>query len=507
MSSKETSFSIESDKPRDHCAVVGIISFTGRDVADDARISLHNQQNRGEDGSGIAVYSDYAGTFKLHKDIGMVSDVFPAGKLDEKEMHGSMALGHNRYATSGSRELDHKGKINSLHPYVVAFDKKSLALVHNGNILPESVEKMRSELPPGIPYQSDTDSEVMAWRFLFAKGDTWREKIINGASGIVGAYSIVIGTDDGEMFGIKDPLGIRPLVVARMEDGVALVSETHGLARLKGVEGKFEVGNGEMVHVKKNGEIKIDKIFPEVGTAKCLIEPIYFKNPFSREGGSEVRVVRQRMGEMLAKEFQAPEDWVIIGVPDSGVKIAEGYARALGRNNEQLIEKDRYRPHRTFISESKEKREQALELKFLISDDVEGKKLVIVDDSVIRGSTTRRLINSLKEKGALEVHVLSGSPKFIETCDLGVDIPTHEELQALGNNNGNGYEINPEDQIARDIGADSIHYISLNGLIDAVGGEKKDFCTNCFTGDHPIKELGEELIPLYTAHMPTSVIS
>lgn len=498
MARPEAPLSLEINKPRDHCAVVGVISFSGRDVAPLVRLSLHDQQNRGEDGAGIATFGEYSGTFNVYKDAGLVAGVFPDGKLAEEKLHGALAVGHNRYATSGSKE-----KASNLQPYIVGFDKRSLALAHNGNIPEQYLEQLRQELPPGIPFQSDTDSEVIAWRILFAKGQTWREKVINGINGVVGAYSLVIATDEGDLFGIKDTRGIRPLVFARMEDGAALVSETRGLGHIIGIRDKEEVGNGQMVHVNKSGDIRIDQIFPKKEAARCFVEPIYFKNPYSREGESEVRLIRERMGQALAQEFQAPSDWTIVGIPDSGIQIADGYASALGRRPMHLLMKDRYRPQRTFISESQEKREHALNLKFLISEDVAGKKLAIIDDSVIRGNTTRRLVEDLKEMGALEVHVLSGSPKFVNTCDLGIDIPTQGELQAL-KSNGESFEVNSEDEIAKDIGADSIHYLSLEGLQRAVGGN--DFCTNCFNGVHPIRELGESIIQLYTASEPISTL-
>ncbi|MBI4091851.1 MAG: amidophosphoribosyltransferase [Candidatus Levybacteria bacterium] len=498
MSSPEFPNYLEIDKPRDYCAVVGVVSFVGHDVAEVVRLALHDQQNRGEDGAGIATFSAYTRTFRVYKDVGLVAQAFPEGKLEEEELAGSLATGHTRYATSGSKEDNLKDKSSCLQPYVVGFNKQSLALSHNGNIPEKYLARLRSELPPGVPLQSDTDSEIIAWRILFAKGDSWREKVINGLNGVVGAYSLVIATDEGDLFGVKDPRGIRPLVFARTQNGAALVSESRGLEHIRGVIEAREVGAGEMVHITREGNIRIDKIFPEMNTARCVVEPIYLKHPYSKEGDREVREIREKMGEALAREITFPQDYTIVGVPDSGIEIAEGYARALGRRTEHWIKKDRYRPGRSFISQSEGRRDEVLELKFTISDSVSGRRIVIIDDSVIRGKTTKRLIASLRERGAAEVHVLSGSPMFIDICDLGVDIATLEELVALGGNGGNEFLVKTEEQIAtEEIGADSIHYLSLDGLIEAIGGKKSDFCTNCLTRLHPIASLGESLVGVY----------
>ena len=314
----------------------------------------------------------------------------------------------------------------------------------------------------------------------------------------MGAYSLVIGTDDGDLFGVKDPRGIRPLVMARMKEGAALVSESRGLEHIDEVLDWQEVGNGEMVHIAKNGEISTEQIFPKTDTARCVIESIYLKHPYSYEGGIEVRDIRERMGAMLAREIEVPEDYVIVGVPDSGLEIADGYSSALGRRNYHLIKKDRYRPNRTFIGESDGDRTNKLELKFTISDSVKGKKLVIVDDSVIRGKTTKKLVASLRSRGAAEVHVLSGSPPFINTCDLGVDIATLQELLALKKNGGKDYITKTNEEISAEIGADSIHYLSLDGLIEAIGGKKNEFCTNCLTREHPIGQTGMEVGKVYS---------
>lgn len=480
----------EVDKPRDHCAVVGMMSTAGRDVAPFTKLSLHAQQNRGEDGSGIAVFDGFAKNFRLHKDLGLVADALTDEKISSNQITGTLAIGHNRYATSGNKDRGDDEKKQCLQPYVVSHDRRSLALAHNGNVPERYLADLRNVLPPGIPFQSDTDSEVIAWRIMFAEGESWKDKIANGLSGVKGAYSFVIATDEGDLFGVKDPQGIRPLTVAQTSDGYALVSETRGLEYMTGeIQGRREVRPGELIHIDRNGKLESAQLFSEERTARCVVESIYLKHPYSYEGEREVRSIRERMGEALAREFPVPEDVVIVGVPDSGIEIADGYGRALGRRAENLIKKDRYRPGRTFISDSTEKRDSMLELKFTISDDVKDRKIVIIDDSVIRGKTTTKLISALRERGASEVHVLSGSPQFVDICDLGVDIATLGELQALKKNGGPDYILKTNEEIASEIGADSIDYLSLDGLIDAIGGSEKDFCTNCLTRQHPIDDL------------------
>lgn len=497
---------VEIDKPVDHCAVVGVVSFSGRDVASDVRNGLHATQNRGEDGAGIAVLDKPSGIYKTHKDAGLVAHVFPSGRLKELGLSGFLAVGQTRYATSGSKEHELEDKASCLQPYVVGDETGSIALAHNGNIPREHLLRLIQELPSHVKLQSDTDSEVIAWRLFYASGKNFREKVANGLSGVVGAYSLVIGTSEGDLFGIKDPRGIRPLVFARTSDGVVLTSETSGLRYMSRVTDVQEIANGEMLHVDKYGNIRIDRIFPKINTAKCVVEPIYFKNPFSMEGNYEVREVRERMGRMLAQQFQVPADGVIVGVPESGFEIAEGYAKALERNSIHFIKKDRYKPEedfpeRTFIGDSDEDRDLALELKFLISPSVVGNKLYIIDDSIIRGNTTKKLIRSLREAGALEVHVLSGSPPFVNVCDLGVDIASLEDLAAV-KMDGDGPELKSMEEIAEYLGADSVRYLSLEGLVTAIGGKKHDFCTGCLDGANPIEQIGDYHEQLYEAHLP-----
>lgn len=486
------------DKPRDHCAVAGIISFSGRDVSGDTIRSIYKQQNRGQGGSGITTLDSFSGDFRVYKGVGLVSDVFLPNIVQDNSLNGSLSVGHNRYKTSGSKDKPESEEVKCLQPYVVKQNRRSIALAHNGNIPEQYLAELRAELLPDTKLQSDTDSEVIAWRILQAEGKNWKEKIINGLSGVKGAYSLVIATDEGDLFGIKDPLGIRPLVFARTSDGAAIVSETHGLEDINGVFDRREVGNGELVHVATNGQVEFEQVFTNSNSARCIVEPIYLRHPNSREGDFEVSEVRYRMGERLAREFPVPEDIVVVGIPDSGLEIAKGYTNESGRKSHStLIIKDRYRDgNRSFIQDTNEERLAMLKGKFSVSERVAGMKILLIDDSLIRGNTTKILIEKIREAGALEIHVALGSPMFIETCDLGVDIASRLELKAL-EKDGMGHRIKTSAQIAEEIGADSVHFLSLKGLVDSIDGKPLSFCTNCLTREHPIRELGKSADFIY----------
>lgn len=476
----DTYIPLELEKPREHCAVVGAMSFSGRDISHDVVLALGSLQHRGQDGSGIAAFLPYEQRFASHKDVGLVGNIFPdESSLERLELNASLAIGHNRYATSGAKD-DKRG----LQPFVIEKDRRSLTIAHNGNIPDKILWRLKADLPSNLPLRARTDTEVLGWRIMLAEGDSWEQKVKHGLDGIEGAYSLVMATDEGELIGVRDPMANRPLMLGHMADGIVLASETHGFERLD-VTSFEEVEAGEMV-VGKGGEWKKDQVFPSRRKARCIVEPVYFAHPNSREGGFENRIIRMRMGEQLAHEYPMGDCEVICGVPDGGTHIAHGYARELGRYTDEVLTKDRYgQGIRTFIQSTDLARKRAVDGKFSVSDEVAGKIVLYIDDSIVRANTTRRLIARTRAKGAREVHILSGSPPFIEGCDLGVDIASKRELIALHYAAG-AYRRRRMEEIAGLIGADSVGYLSLEGLIAATGREVGEFCTHCLTGEHPI---------------------
>ncbi|MEK7559124.1 MAG: hypothetical protein AAB521_02355 [Patescibacteria group bacterium] len=491
---------IEFDKPQDHCAVSGIISFNGRDVSRDTIRSIYKQQNRGQGGSGIATYDSFGGDFRLHKGIGLVSDVFHQDSVQTYSLSGFLSIGHDRYATTGSKDKPEAEKVLCLQPYVVKQNRRSIALAHNGNIPEHYLGPLKDQLLPGTKLQSDTDSEILAWRILQAEGENWKQKIVNGLAGVKGAYSLAIATDEGDLFGIKDPLGIRPLVFAKTFDGAAVVSETHGFEDMKGVHDRRELRNGEMVHITPDGKIEFMQVFPNTKTARCIVEPIYIRHPNSREGEFEVSEIRYRMGQRLAREFPVPEGFVVVGIPDSGLEIANGYSNELRRSNySSIIIKDRYRDGiRSFIEDKNEDRLAVLKGKFSVSERARGLRVILIDDSLIRGNTTPVVIEKLFQAGVGEVCLGLGSPMFIETCDLGVNIASRSELKAL-EEWGSEYKVKTAEQIAKEIGASKVYFLSLEGLIDSIDGEPQGYCTNCLTRKHPIRDLVQSEEYIYRA--------
>ena len=471
------------DKPRDKCAVMGIISFKGRDIVKDTVVSLTALQHRGQDGTGIAVLSD-SNKILLYKKQGLVGNIFPnQAVLVDNNLISNVAIGHNRYATAGSKGLE-----LCLQPYLVEWEGRSLAIAHNGNIPDAILKRIRKELPDNLPLQSDTDTEILGWKIMFSRGDSWAEKTKNALSDIEGAYALTIATDSGELIGAKDRYSIRPLVVGYTDDGIILASETRGLEHHRRRVIRWEeVKGGEMI-VASNGRIDKIQFAQSYKTARCIVEPIYFAFPHSKDNGFENSEIRKRMGYELALEFpMTNENTLLCGIPESGIHIADGYARALGihADGEILLRERFLYGIRGFISESDELRRQITERKFDISDRVKGKNILLIDDSVVRSTTSKILTKAFKEKGALDITFLSGSPPFVDICDLGIDIPDKDQLIAVYKK-GQHYKERPLDEIARRIGVDRIRYLSLEGLMRAIGRGREELCAHCLTHEHPI---------------------
>lgn len=470
--------------PREKCAVVGIIDRLGQDVSPLVVLGLEALQGRGQDGAGLASFKpdgSFPSTFRLRKKPGLVKDVFFQDSiLDACDLRSPLAIGHTRYATAGT-----KGQESCFQPFVVESDFGTLALAQNGNTI--NTGQLRDLLSPhSITYQSDSDGEVIAHLITVSPGKSWPEKIENALRFVRGSYSLVMATGDGQLIAVRDPLAIRPLWAGYNSQSVIFASETVAFQRIP-VHMREEVKGGQMIVVEKGGLIQKKQIFPSDCTAECLVERLYIGHVMSEYDGQELKKMREKMGENLAREHPMPEVDIICGIPDSALPIAEGYARAFGRRVNPVIIKDRYSAGiRSFIQGTDSGRVAVLEGKFYVSDEVDGKSVLTIDDSGIRGATDEILNAKLKQRGAKEIHVLKASPKFVDICDLGIDISDLKRLIALESDGNGWYRELTEAEIAQKIGANSVGYLSLKGLIRATGRPVDDFCTHCWTHQHPI---------------------
>ncbi len=475
---------------RDECGVVGI--FGAENAAALSYFALTSLQHRGQESAGIAV-SDGA-KIKLHKGIGLVSDVFEQGYFEALE--GNIAVGHVRYATAGGRTVE------NAQPFMNSFKMGSIALAHNGQLV--NYEELRESLEDsGSTFSSSSDTEVIL-KLIVRKfvenggklGHTREEMlkqfqhdsdlfvlaVTQAVKEIKGSFALCIMTEN-LLIGVRDPNGIRPLCLGRVGEGYVLASES---CAIDSVNGQFirDIEPGEIVVINKDGikSILTNDSFEAVSgncTAcpskqTCIFEYVYFARPDSVIDGIAVQEARYKMGEMLAKESPIEAD-VVIGVPDSGLGAAQGYARASGIPYGMGIIKNKY-IGRTFIAPTQKERENMVYVKLnAIRSDLEGKRVIVIDDSIVRGTTSRRLVQILRRAGAKEVHFRVSSPPVKFPCHLGIDTPSKAELIS------STHEL---EEIRKEIGADSLAFISLEGMLKALGSDK--FCKGCFSGEYPV---------------------
>jgi amidophosphoribosyltransferase len=455
----------DSDNPREACGVFGVYG-PGEDVARLTFYGLYALQHRGQESAGIAT-NDGSGTFSLRTGMGLVSQVF-----DEEDLaflRGDIAIGHTRYSTAG-------GSLACNAQPIVVNDRDTgdeIALAHNGNLTNANV--LREDLEAqGVVFQSNADSEIIAHLLARAPGTTWEERFHYLMRRCEGAYSLVIMTKD-RLFGLRDPLGVRPLCIGRMGSGWVIASESCALEHL-GVPIEREVRPGEVVQVDAGGMRSFSPVAQPSVRAACTFEYIYFARPDSRLSGRLLYPVREDMGANLAREHAVDAD-IVIGVPDSAIPAAIGYARAAGIPYREGFVKNRY-VGRTFIQPDQRIREAGVSLKFnVLADVVRGQRVVVVDDSIVRGTTTPRVIGLLRRAGAKEVHMRITAPPIVSPCFFGVDMATKSELIAANKS---------VEEIREHIGADSLGYLSLEGLEDAIGQPEGELCNACFTGKYPI---------------------
>jgi amidophosphoribosyltransferase len=451
----------DRDGPRDECGVFGVYA-PGRDVARLSYFALYSLQHRGQESAGIAVCED--GHITTLRDRGLVSQVFDEQKL--RALPGQMAIGHVRYSTTGSSNWENAQPVHRS-------GKREVSLGHNGNLI--NAVQLREELmEQGVQFTGTSDSEVIAALLANHHGPTIEDAVMGVLPRLQGAFSIVVLTRES-VVAFRDPLGLRPLALGKLDDRFCVASESCAFDMV-GAEFMREVAPGEMVSLGERG-IDVRQVVPRSRDAFCVFEHIYFARPDSTLEGRLVYESRRKMGEVLAREAPVDAD-IVVGVPDSGTPAANGFAQASGLPREDGLVKNRY-VARTFIQPGDELRKQGLRMKFNpLPQVVGGKRLVVVDDSIVRGNTTRQLVKMLREAGAKEVHLRISAPAIRHPCHYGVDMSTREEMVAHGRT---------IDEIAEELGADSLAYLSLDGVYEAIGAPRDTHCDACFSGDFPLE--------------------
>ena len=442
------------------CGVIGIYAH-GIDLARLTFFALFALQHRGQESAGIAVAD--GNEVKIHTKMGLVSQAFTESNLSQ--LTGHISIGHTLYSTKGS------SKTANAQPVIVKYQGDFIAVSHNGNII--NADLLRETLNwQGYSFHSSTDSEVIANLILSSPGKDWEDKIRSATYRLQGAYSMTIMTAD-KLIAVRDPLGIRPLCLGTLDGGYAIASESCALDHI-GAQFSREINPGEIVIVDKTGISSFTQ--KSEREALCIFEYVYFARPDSTIHGKLVYKTRQAMGELLAKEYPVDAD-LVIGVPDSATAAGIGYSRASGIPYCEGLIKNRY-VGRTFIMPDQRLRDLGVRMKFNpLSEIIKGKRLVVVDDSIVRGTTTPKIVALLRKAGAKEIHLRICASPIQHPCLLGVDMAMERELIAARKSISG---------IKEYLGADSLGYLSLEGLLQAVGLPRDTFCLACFNNDYPI---------------------
>ncbi len=450
------------------CGVCGIwipLKQADADPAEAARLmffSLYALQHRGQESAGLAA-TDGA-DLRVVRRMGLVGQVF--SEPDLAVLGGRAAMGHTRYSTTGA------SKIQNAQPFVVSDPTLGeLAIGHNGNCI--NAKDVRDELSAqGVHFSTSSDTEVVAQAVVNASGQNWDERIVRAMPTLAGAWSLVMLTPSA-LYAVRDPLGVRPLVLGRKGGAWLVASETCALDTI-GADFVREVAPGEILRIDDRGAVPIADLASKDRRGLCIFENVYLASASSRFGGVSVYATRERMGEILAEEQPAIAD-AVIPVPDSAIPAAVGYARRSGLPFHEGLIKNRY-IGRTFIQPSEELRKHNVALKYNAMPDVlAGKRIVVVDDSIVRGTTSGPIVELLRRHGAREVHMRICSPPIRHQCFFGVDMARRDELIA------SRMDI---EQIRKHIGADTLGYLSLDGMIRATGGTPDQYCAACFTGEY-----------------------
>lgn len=440
------------------CGITGVYA-PGHDAARLAFFALYALQHRGQESAGIAAAD--GGTIRSHKEMGLIGAIFDEDILSE--LNGHIAVGHTRYSTTGSSIV-----VNA-QPLLERTDIGDFAFAHNGNIT--NTDELRDTLSPSVTMQATSDSEVMA-KLLVEAGGSMMDRIKSVLRQARGAYSIVLCTDD-ELYAFRDPWGVRPLCLGKYHDGWVVASESCALSTI-GATYVRELEPGEIVRINANG-VQSERVDLNETPALCMFEYIYFARPDSQLKGQSIYMARYRMGQQLAREHPVDAD-VVMAIPDSAVPGGIGYATQADLPYVEGLIKNRY-IGRTFISPDQRMRSRGVQLKFNpVVENLQGQRVIVVDDSIVRGTTTPRIVQLLRDAGAKEVHVRVTSPPIKHPCYLGVDMATYDELIAAN------YTV---EEIRQKIGADSLGYLSLEGLVQATGRDGNEMCVGCLTGVYP----------------------
>jgi len=463
------------DKMHEECGIFGIYGHP--EAGNLTYLGLYALQHRGQEASGIVTYDGKS--FHQERGTGLVADIFSGQRL--RHLKGHAAIGHNRYSTTGGNRLE------NVQPILVNYALGTLGMVHNGNLI--NANHLRDELEAyGAIFQSSTDSEVIVHLIAHSMRTKIALRIVESLHRVRGAYSLLFLSEEG-LIGVRDPYGVRPLSLGKVKGGgYVLASETCAFDL---IEAEFvrDIEPGEVIQINEKG-VSSFKPFPQVAPAQCVFEYVYFSRPDSHVFDRNVYGIRKRLGKELHKEDRIDAD-VVIPVPDSGVPAALGYAEA------SLIPFDfgLIRNHyigRTFIEPRQSIRHFGVKIKLnAVREIIEGKRVIVVDDSLVRGTTSRKIVKMIRAAGAKEIHVRISSPPIVSPCFYGIDTPTRKELVASDHS---------MEEIRKYITADSLSYLSNEGMFRAVyntsPAENKHFCTACFSENYPIPFTGEEIIQI-----------
>ncbi len=457
---------VADDKPHEECGVFGI--YRHSDSAAHTALGLHALQHRGQEAAGIVTYDGKQ--FHGHRGLGLVGKNFSSAEVIDR-LRGQSAIGHNRYATTGETVL------RNVQPLFAELAFGGLAIAHNGN-LTNAMTLRKRLVARGCLFQSTSDSEVIIHLIAISEYSTMIDRLVDALNQVEGAYSLVAMTDSA-LIGVRDPMGVRPLILGTVEGAPVLTSESCALD-IMGADFVRDIEAGEVVVITDDG---IESLRPFAATPKrfCIFEYVYFSRPDSHVEGRNVYEARKRIGAELARESHVAAD-LVVPVPDSGVPAAIGYAVASGLAFELGIIRNHY-VGRTFIEPTDQIRHLGVKLKHNANAaSLKGKRVVLVDDSIVRGTTATKIVEMVRAAGAAEVHMRIAGPPTSNSCFYGVDTPSREELMASSMT---------IDEMAAHIGVDSLAFVSIDGLYRAVGESGRNaaspqYCDACFTGDYPI---------------------